>query len=143
MNELNELDFTIEFNGEGLGDQLESAMFLEADSRLRELAADHNDLTGAAINVRQPAKQAETPFIYEVTVVVYARPEHMAATKKEADPMIALNDALSALERQVREKRDKLREHWKQPGNTPVEQEITEIIAAETSEPPSDEDVTK
>jgi ribosome-associated translation inhibitor RaiA len=140
---MDELDFTIEFNGEGLGDQAETAMFIEAEDRLRELASGHNDLIGAAINVRQPSKQTETSFIYEVTVVVYARPEHIAATKKGADPMTVLNEALSALERQVREKRDKFREHWKQPGNSPVEQEITEIIAAETSEPFDDEDVTR
>lgn len=138
---MNELDFTIELNSQGLSDRVEADMFLEADTRLRELAGDHNDLTGGAINVRQPAQAPETPFIYEVTVVAYGRPEHMAATKKDGDPMIALKEALNAIERQVREKRDKLREHWKQPGNTPVEREIAEIIAAETAEPLSDEDL--
>jgi hypothetical protein len=132
-----ELDFTLELNAEGLSDRLESEMFAEADSRLRELASGHSDLTGAAINVRQPAK-AETSFLHEVTVVVYARPEHIAATKKEADPIMALNDSLSAVEQQVREKREVLRDHWKQPGNDPVATEIQEIQAAETEVRPED-----
>ncbi len=125
-----ELDFTIELNAEGLSDRLEAQLFTEADSRLRELASDHNDLTGAAINIRQPAK-AETAFLHEVTVVVYSRPEHIAATAKEADPIIAMNDSLSAVERQVREKREKLRDRWKQPGNDPVLTEIEDVEAAE------------
>ena len=84
-----ELDFTIELNAEGLSDRLESEMFAEADSRLRELAGDHDDLTGAAINIRRPAK-TETSFLYEVTVVVYSRLEEIVATTKEADPRLAL-----------------------------------------------------
>lgn len=127
------LDFTIEFNDQGLSDQVEAAMFAEADRRLRELAGEHDDLTGAAINVRQPA-QAATPFIYEVTVVVYARPQQIAATTKDSDPIIALKNSLSAIERQVREKREKLRERWEQPGNDPVSREVLEILAAEEPE---------
>lgn len=125
-----ELDFTIELNAEGLSGRLEAQIFAEADGRLRELAGDHDDLTGAAINIRQPAK-TETSFLHEVTVVVYSRPEQIAATTKEADPVIALNDSLSAVERQVREKRDKLRDRWKRPGNDPVSAEILDVEAAE------------
>lgn len=127
---MKELDFTLELNAEGLSDRLEAELFAEADSRLRELASDHSDLTGAAINIRQPAK-TETAFLHEVTVVVYSRPEHIAATAKEADPIIALNDSLSAVERQVRERREKLRDKWKQPGNEPVLTEIQDVEAAE------------
>lgn len=126
---MEELDFTIEFNSQGLSDQVEAEMFAEADSRLRELAGDHNDLTGAAINVRRPAK-TETSFIYEVTVVVYARPKNIAATEKETDPIIALKNSLNALERQVRKKREKLRDRWKQPGNDPISQEVIELLEA-------------
>lgn len=127
---MKELDFTIELNVEGLSDRLEAEVFAQADSTLRELASGHSDLTGAAINVRQPA-YAETPFLHEVTVVVYSRPEHIAATAKEADPITALNDSLSAVERQVRERREKLRDQWKQPGNDPVSTDIRDIAAAE------------
>lgn len=130
---MEELDFTIEFNSQGLSDQLEAEMFAEADSRLRELAGDHNDLTGAAINVRRPAK-TETSFIYEVTVVVYARPKHIAATEKEDDPVIALKNSLNAVERQVQKKREKLRERWKQPDSDPITQDVIDVLTGEESE---------
>lgn len=130
---MEELDFTIEFNSQDLSDQLEAEMFAEADSRLRELAGDHNDLTGAAINVRRPAK-TETSFIYEVTVVVYARPKHIAATEKEDDPVIALKNSLNAVERQVRKKREKLRDRWEQPGSDPITQDVIDVLAGEESE---------
>ena len=130
---MEELDFTIEFNSQGLSDQVEAEMFAEADSRLRELAGDHDDLTGAAINVRRPAK-TETSFIYEVTVVVYARPNHIAATEKEADPMITLKNSLNAVEKQVRKKREKLRDRWKQPGNDPVTQDVIDVLTGEETE---------
>lgn len=131
---MTELDFTIEFDGEGLSEKLEYEMFVEADSRLRELAEGHNDLIGSAINVRRPTK-AETAFLYEVTVVIYARPNHIAASEKGSDPLTSLKDALSAIERQVRKKHDKLGKTWQQPGNFPIEQEITKTIHAETSDP--------
>jgi ribosome-associated translation inhibitor RaiA len=130
---MTELDFTIEFDGENLSERLEGELFLEADRRLRQLAADHNDLRGAAVNVRRPAK-TETSFIYEVTVVVYARPSHIAASEKDADPLLALKGALSAVERQVREKRDKLAKRWERPGNDPVTQEVIDILTAEETE---------
>lgn len=113
---MTELDFTIEFNdGDLLSDPLEHDLFLEADRRLRDLAAGQTDLRGAAINVRA-ASQAETNPLYEITVVVYARPADIAATVKEYDPITGLKNALSAVERQVREKRAKLGKPW-QPGN--------------------------
>jgi len=130
---MEELDFTIELNAQGLNDRVEAEMFAEADSRLRELADGHSDLSGAAINVRQPAR-TETTFLHEVTVVVYTRPKHIAATTKETDPLAALNDSLSAVERQIREKREKLRDRWEQPGNDPVSTEVEEIVAARNQE---------
>jgi ribosome-associated translation inhibitor RaiA len=130
LERMKELDFTLEFSGQGFSDQMEAALVAEAHDQLRDLAADQDDLTGAAISIRRPA-QAETSFIYEATVVVYARPKPVAATKKEADPMTALKNSLNAIERQVREKRRKLRDRWEQPGNDPVSVEVEEIMAAE------------
>lgn len=130
---MTELDFTMELNSDGLSNQVENALFVEADSRLRELAEGHSDLRGAAVNIRRPAK-AETNYIYEVTVAVYARPTQIAATQKDGDPYVALQEALDAVERQIREKRAKLRKRWEQPGNDPVSKEIMETITAENSE---------
>ena len=131
MNEMNELDFTMELNSENLTKETEYTLFTEAEARLKELADGHTDLTGAAINIRQPAS-GETPPLHEVTVVVYGRPDHIAATQKETNPQLALSSALDAAERQIRERREKLQKRWEQPGNLPVEQEIREVIEAES-----------
>lgn len=130
---MKELDFTLELNSDNLSDQVELSMFTEAETRLKELAEGHSDLRGAAINVRRPAK-TETNFIYEVTVVVYARPKQIAATEKDGDPMLALKEALDAVEKQIRKKRAKLRKQWEKPGNDPVSQEVIETLASEDLE---------
>lgn len=109
---MTELDFTIGFNSSDLfSEQVEHDLFLEADKQLRQLAGEQNDLRGAAINIRA-ATQAETNPLYEITVVVYARPTDIAVTEKDRDPIAGLKNALSAIERQVRQKRDKLGKSW-------------------------------
>jgi ribosome-associated translation inhibitor RaiA len=128
---MDELDFTLELNSENLPKTLEYDLYTEAETRLKQLAAGHTDLTGAAVNVRRPAHAEETP-LYEVTVVVYSRPKHIAATQKEENPQLALKGALQGAERQIRERRKKLKKRWEQPGNRPVEKEITEVITAES-----------
>ena len=129
---MDELDFTIEFNSDLDDESFEAELMAEADSRLRELARGHTDVTGAAVTVRQQAAQ-ETP-IYETSVVAYVRPENVAGKEKDESPRMALRHALDAVERQVREKRDRLRERWEEPGRDPVTQEVAEIVAAEVAE---------
>lgn len=126
---MNELDFTLELNSEHLSKQVEYDLFSESETRLKQVAEGHNDLTGAAINIRRPAASETT--LHEVTVVVYGRPHHIAATQKSDNPHLALKAALDAAERQIRERRKKLKNRWKQPGNLPIEQEIKEVIASE------------
>lgn len=129
---MDELDFTMEFNSDLEDNLFEADLMEEADSRLRTLAEGHNDVTGAAVTVRQQAAQ-QTP-IYEVTVVAYVRPENVAGKEKDESPRMALRHALDAVERQVREKRERLRERWEEPGRDPVTQEVAEIVAAEVEE---------
>ena len=78
--------------------------------------------------------KGESSYQYEATVVVYARPENIAATEKEDNPTTALKGALSAVERQVRQKRDKLGKPWQRPGNDPIATEIDEIARSEDIE---------
>jgi hypothetical protein len=47
--------------------------------------------------------------------VVYVRPDNVAAVEKGGKAEEALKGALDAVERQVREYRNKLSEPWKQP----------------------------
>lgn len=115
-------DFTYEFFNEvqNLGDGLHERLQTEAETRLRKLQQGHTDLIGAAISLEQPAK-AETAFLYRARVVVYIRPENLAATAQEGDPLTALKRALSQVERQVREQRDRLRQRSRQPAPVAVE----------------------
>jgi ribosome-associated translation inhibitor RaiA len=124
-----DLDFTLEFNSP-LQPEIEAELFAKADTQLRQLSQGHQDIIGAAISIREPAK-GESSYLYEATVVVYGRPEHVAATKKSKEIGVALKGALDGVERQIRERRNKLKKHWEKPGQGPVAQEIEEIMFAE------------
>lgn len=137
---MNELDFTLELNSANLPQTAEYNLYTQAEERLHALAANHNDMTGAAINVRRPAS-GETAYLHEVTVVIYIRPEQIAATEKDSSPEMALKGALDAAERQVRQRRAKLKERWKRPGNLPTEQEIQETLLATGAETDEELDV--
>ena len=129
---MEELDFTLELSSEDLHKQLELQLFAEAEKRLRALAAKHTDMTGAAIMMRHPAHE-ETP-IHTANITVYCRPEHINASETAREPQTALAGALAAVERQIRQRREKLKKHWEQPGNSAVDQEMLSIALAETSE---------
>lgn len=113
---MSDQEFTFEFLNEieNLGEALDERLYSEAETRLRKLQKGHTDLIGAAVSIEQPAK-AQTDFVYRARVVVYIRPENMAAAAQAAEPMGALKEALSGVERQVRERRDKLRQSMRQP----------------------------
>jgi ribosome-associated translation inhibitor RaiA len=126
------VDFALEMDSDLENKETEGTLFDQADTRLRELASGHSDMRGAAVNIREAASGETTP-IWEATVVAYVRPEDIAATEKAPNPGIALSNALDALERQIRDKRAKLKRRWEQPGNEPADQEAIEIQAAQES----------
>jgi len=74
---------------------------------LKELASPHSDMIGAAVSLEKVV-DTQTYDVYRVRIVVYKRPQDIAVTKQDADPMVALRDALDALEEQVRNSREKL-----------------------------------
>ncbi len=85
-----------------------------AERRLRALAQGHDDLVGAAVSMSELTHE-ETPNYFQARVVVYIRPTDIVAIEKDQSPLTALKNAISAVERQVREKREKLSQRWKQP----------------------------
>jgi ribosomal subunit interface protein len=114
---MDEVDFYVDYETDvpEFTDKLKD----ETERRLRDLSKKHTDLIGAAVSVTAPAI-GESPFLYQARVVVYTRPENIAAVKKDDNVQAALKAALSAIERQVRDKREKLGEPWKRkdiPGN--------------------------
>ena len=98
-------DFYIDYNIEvsGVGDEFKR----ETEQRLRELAASHSDIVGAAVALEKVA-DTQTYDVHRVRIVVYKRPQDIAVIKQEPDPMVALREALDTLEEQVRESREKL-----------------------------------
>jgi ribosome-associated translation inhibitor RaiA len=71
-------------------------------------------MIGASVALEE-LTQEETPHVFEARVVAYIKPDNIAAIEKSDSALGALKGALSAVERQVREFRNKLGEPWKRP----------------------------
>jgi ribosome-associated translation inhibitor RaiA len=98
-------DFYIDYNIEV--DDVGEAFKRETETRLRELASSHSDIVGAAVALEKTA-DTQTYDVYRVRIVVYKRPQDIAVTKEDADPMVTLRNVLDTLEEQVRTSREKL-----------------------------------
>jgi ribosome-associated translation inhibitor RaiA len=109
---MDKANFPIEFNNE-IDDvkKSENDIYTLAVDRLSKLAEGHNDISGAVVNLKQPAKEHQTSYINEVTIVVYMGSDNIAATEKGEQFQATLNGALDAVERQVRERRTQQRNY--------------------------------
>ena len=98
-------DFYIDYNVEvpAVTDEFHR----ETEQRLRDLTSSHSDLIGAAVSLEKTV-DTQSYDLHRVRIVLYKRPQDIVVTKEEADPMMALRDALDVLEEQVRESREKL-----------------------------------
>lgn len=105
-------DFPVEIrsDSEGFSDKLREKTL----RRLADLKGDHTDIVSAAVTIEEIAK-GEEAFLYEFKVIAHMRPDPVIAAKKADTVETAMKAALDALERQVRERRAKLKEHWKRP----------------------------
>ena len=112
-------DFYIDYNIEV--SDVSEAFQRETEQRLRELAESHSDMVGAAVALEKSA-DTQTYDVYRVRIVVYKRPQDIAVTKEDSDPMVTLRDALDALEGQVRTSREKLAQ-----GNTHRDSQIETV----------------
>ncbi len=97
-------DFPIEFYNEVNENK---DLYIEAEDRLRKLAKGNTDIVGASITLRKPDAANDTQV--EATVTAYTRPEYTVASAVARQPEAALKGALDAVERQVRDKRERLR----------------------------------
>jgi ribosomal subunit interface protein len=101
--------FAIEYHSEtpDLTDDLKE----KVEKRLQKLAKRHRDITGASLSVDRPSHDDASPYtVYRVRLVVYQRPENVAAVREDDSVATALKDVLDAVARQVRERRDRQRE---------------------------------
>lgn len=101
------MDFVIEFNIEV--EPVNEEFTVEADQRLRELVGDRTDIVGASVALEEIVK-VESPYLYQVRIVIYKRPNYIAVVEKAPEPIIALRNALNALERKVYASREELKE---------------------------------
>jgi ribosome-associated translation inhibitor RaiA len=105
-------EFEFEFLSEI--EQRDEELRAEAEIRLRDLAEGHTDLVGASVALEELSGET-TPHAYQARVVVYKRPENIVAVEKQESAIAAIRRALDAVERQVREERERRAEPWKQP----------------------------
>ncbi len=78
---------------------------VEVEERLRDLTKHHNDMTGASVTIEQDGHRTDEP--YEARVQAYLRPANVKALERGTTPEQALRRAVSNIERQVREGREK------------------------------------
>ena len=109
---MDEASFPIEFNNE-IDDvkKSENEFYTLAVDRLSKLAEGYNDISGAVVNLKQPAKEHQTAYINEVTIVVYMGSDPITATEKGEQFQATLDGALDAVERQVHELRKQQRNY--------------------------------
>ena len=109
---MGEANFPIEFNNE-VDDmkKSENEFYSLAADQLSRLAEGHNDISGAVVNLKQPAKEHETSYISEVTIIVHLGSDHITATKKGEQFRATLSSALDAVDRQVHERRKQQRNY--------------------------------
>lgn len=108
MTENQEFPFDFEFFNET---NLPDAEYYDtAYSQITEAAQDHDDITGASVSLEELSSD-ETPHEYQARVVLYVRPTNIVATEKMPSGLDALQNALDAAIKQVREKREKLSNH--------------------------------
>lgn len=131
-----EQDFTFEFRNEiqQLPAAAEDKMRQEAESRLQKLGQGHQDIIGAAVSLESIAETQGEPYLYQARVVAYVRPENLAAVSKDDDPAGALKSALTAVERQVRKRRERLQERNRQPAALGANEGLYERTAREIYE---------
>jgi ribosome-associated translation inhibitor RaiA len=107
-------DFTFQSKLGEVGD-LEEKLRSEAETRLLRLARGHTDFTGASVIVENIDRQAPNPYWYRARIVAYVKPEYIDGTKEADTAISAMKGALDAVERQVRETREKIRDRHRQP----------------------------
>ncbi|MCJ7695682.1 MAG: HPF/RaiA family ribosome-associated protein [Anaerolineaceae bacterium] len=109
---MNKANFPIEFNNE-IDDvkKSENEFYTIAVDRLSKFSEGHDDISGAVVNLKQPAQGHQTSYIYEVTIVLYMDPDNIAATEKGETLQSTLDGALDAVERQIHEFRTQQRNY--------------------------------
>lgn len=100
-------EMKIEFYSEVL--QIGEEVRGEIRETLEKLARGHKDIIEASIAIEDIAGE-EPPFIYRARIVLYMRPKNIVVVEKGDTIMKTVKEALATIKRQVRKKREKLKE---------------------------------
>ena len=92
--------------------ELDDELKEKTEKRLHKLTRRHRDITRVMISVKTTSGNTQ-PRDYRVSVNVSRKPDDANATGSGATVNKALSDALAAVERQVRQQREKLRQRRK------------------------------
>jgi len=100
------VSFDIEYTSDT--PELTNTLKGKVEKRIQKLTHRHKDVTGASLAVETLSGANQHPD-YRVRLVLYHRPDNVAAVRKDDSVANALHDVLDAVERQVREQRERLR----------------------------------
>jgi hypothetical protein len=106
----NQQEFPFDFEFLNQTQQPDAELYQLAYSKITELAQGHTDIVGAKVSLEELSSDA-TPHAYQARVVLYVRPEHIAATEIAPSSLEALQQALNAALKQVQQKRNKRRNY--------------------------------
>jgi hypothetical protein len=106
----NQQEFPFDFEFLNQTQQPDAELYKLAYSKITELAQGHTDIVGAKVSLEELSSGA-TPHAFQARVVLYVRPEHIAATEIAPSCLEALQQALNAAKKQVQEKRNRLRNY--------------------------------
>ncbi len=100
-------EFAIEYYAEGanLGQREKDAI----EARIRKLARGYRDISGASVAL-ECVSGANKRSEYKARLVVYCKPANIVATCTQDSIHMAVNEALDAVSRQIREQRERMRD---------------------------------
>ena len=100
-------EFAIEYYTEGahLSQRDKNAI----EKRIHKLARGHRDIAGASVAL-ECVSGANNHAEYKARLVVYCKPANIAASRTQSSIRFAVSEALEAIERQIREQRERMRD---------------------------------
>lgn len=125
---MSRLDFHFETDNR-LSEDMDD-LLAEAEVRLQNLAAEHSDMIGAAVALRELTGE-RTLHSFEARVVAYIRPENVVAMNESETPGLALERAVDAVIRQVRARREVLRKPYERKDKIVRFDEIEDLSSRE------------
>ena len=92
--------------------QISSASQDWIDEKLSQFEEGHKDITGAHLSIKQLSGKP-TVHVYEARLVLYHKPDHIVGSHKSSSIPEAMQEAFTAVERQLRKARSAAKDRRK------------------------------